>query len=180
MEYTDGGAKFAITYDNGILKGTIMAFSGIFNDGYPVNSDTGLSDKHWHLCDGTNGTPDLRGRFILGANDNHAVGSTGGEEATGISIANLPPHSFSGTTSTNNLKGGFYGADYAHMGKSYGIVSKTKSGEEEAVNGQSNQNKYKFEVNATHNHTFTTNTLGEGTPHNNMPPFYTLAFIMKL
>lgn len=31
-----------------------------------------------------------------------------------------------------------------------------------------------------HNHTFTTNTLGAGIAHNNMPPYYTLAFIMKI
>jgi len=30
------------------------------------------------LCDGSNGTPDLRNRFIVGAGDLHAVGATGG------------------------------------------------------------------------------------------------------
>ena len=32
----------------------------------------------WQLCDGTNGTPDLRDRFIIGAGGTLAVGSTGG------------------------------------------------------------------------------------------------------
>lgn len=32
----------------------------------------------WHLCDGTNGTPDLRDRFIIGAGSTYAPGVTGG------------------------------------------------------------------------------------------------------
>lgn len=38
-------------------KGMIMMWSG----------NTSNIPSGWHLCDGTNGTPDLRGRFILGA-----------------------------------------------------------------------------------------------------------------
>ena len=40
-------------------KGIIVAFSG----------DVTNIPSGWALCDGTNGTPDLRGRFILGYND---------------------------------------------------------------------------------------------------------------
>ena len=32
----------------------------------------------WALCDGANGTPDLRGRFLVGAGGDYAVGDTGG------------------------------------------------------------------------------------------------------
>lgn len=32
----------------------------------------------WALCDGANGTPDLRNRFLVGAGDTYAVGATGG------------------------------------------------------------------------------------------------------
>lgn len=34
----------------------------------------------WQLCDGTNGTPDLRGRFIIGAGGSEAVNEVGGSE----------------------------------------------------------------------------------------------------
>lgn len=33
----------------------------------------------WLLCDGTNSTPDLRGKFIIGAGDTYSVGDTGGQ-----------------------------------------------------------------------------------------------------
>jgi len=32
----------------------------------------------FRLCDGTLGTPDLRNRFIVGANDTYAINATGG------------------------------------------------------------------------------------------------------
>lgn len=32
----------------------------------------------WHLCDGTNGTPDLRDKFIVGAGGAYDVTDTGG------------------------------------------------------------------------------------------------------
>lgn len=166
----------------GVLPGTILAFSGEFDtDGYPIDKLTGLADKGWHLCDGTNGTPDLRGLFILGASDAHAVGSTGGEEDTGLSIDHLPPHSFSGTTSTANLKGSFRGNDWSLMGDASGIVTKNwNEGKRDAPNGSTSQNIIRMDINASHDHTFTTNTLGSGVKHNNMPPYYTLAFIMKI
>jgi len=33
----------------------------------------------WVLCDGTNDTPDLRDKFIVGAGGGYAVGATGGD-----------------------------------------------------------------------------------------------------
>ena len=38
----------------------------------------------WVLCDGSNGTPDLRGRFILGAGNKAEVGSKNLARITGI------------------------------------------------------------------------------------------------
>lgn len=34
----------------------------------------------WHLCDGTMGTPDLRGSFIIGAGDEYDFGDIGGND----------------------------------------------------------------------------------------------------
>ena len=48
--------------------GGIIAWSGTVNN----------VPAHWALCDGGNGTRDLRDRFILGAGSTYAVGATGG------------------------------------------------------------------------------------------------------
>lgn len=47
----------------------------------------------WALCDGTNGTPDLRNRFRIGAGSSYATGAAGGTTSYTLSQANLPPHS---------------------------------------------------------------------------------------
>jgi hypothetical protein len=44
----------------------------------------------WLLCDGTNDTPDLRSRFIMGATN--STGQTGGAESITLTVNNLPPH----------------------------------------------------------------------------------------
>jgi hypothetical protein len=38
----------------------------------------------WVVCDGTFGTPNLRGKFVLGAGGAHAANSTGGGLAGGV------------------------------------------------------------------------------------------------
>lgn len=43
----------------------------------------------WAVCDGTNGTPNLIDRFILGSN---IAGSTGGASQVTLTVSQLPPH----------------------------------------------------------------------------------------
>lgn len=50
------------------FTGMILAWSGAI-----VDIPTG-----WYLCDGNNGTPDLRNRFVIGAGDTYSVDDTGG------------------------------------------------------------------------------------------------------
>ena len=56
----------------------------------------------WFLCDGANGTPDLRGRFVIGAGGAFAVGATGGQATVNwsadghvLSVAEMPSHGHS-------------------------------------------------------------------------------------
>lgn len=42
------------------------------------SGSTGSIPAGWYLCNGTNGTPDLRDRFIVGAGNTYAVNATGG------------------------------------------------------------------------------------------------------
>ena len=66
---------FAFKAENGVPVGGIIMWSGA-----ATNVPTG-----WALCDGQNGTPDLRGRFVLGAGQGagltpRTAGEAGGEE----------------------------------------------------------------------------------------------------
>lgn len=90
-------------------------------------------------------------------------GDKGGEEATGLSIANLPPHSFSGTTSDDGLHEHNISAGQAWS-----------SGAQPArLSYRDNNGLMDFKTDAAglHHHTFKTNTLGEGQAHNNMMPY---------
>lgn len=107
----------------------------------------------WQLCDGTNGTPDLRDKFIVGARQDDAgvakttvSGSltlTGGEAYHKLTIAEMPSH-------THSCSGHFnYGAQARD--DNVGAQTMTQTG-----------------------------ATGGDQPHNTLPPYYALAYIMKL
>lgn len=102
--------------------------------------------NNWHLCDGTNGTPDLRNQFVVGAGDTYNVGNTGGESEHTLTIDEMPAHN-------HNLLCADYGTP------SDCIEFKTSGG----------RLLDKFIKNA-----------GGSQPHNNMPPYYALCYIMKI
>ena len=55
----------------------------------------------WQLCDGTNGTPDLRDRFVVGSGGGYVGGSMGGAVHSKLAVDNLPSHTLA--RNTNNL-----------------------------------------------------------------------------
>lgn len=137
-----------------------MAFSGTFDsNGYPIDADTNKADTGWHICDGTHGTPDLRGRFILGASDSHAVGSTGGEENHKLTEAELPR--VSGSVQNYLI----WGSDKAESGVLHNSVSGTR------FPSYSTENTYASKISIS---------FGNDAAHNNMPPYYALSYIMKV
>jgi microcystin-dependent protein len=83
--------------DDYLPKGTIIAW-------YPVSVST-APPNGWAVCDGTNGTPDLRGRFIMGYSTSRAYKSTGGEERVTLKLTEIPPHQHEtgGHTASNML-----------------------------------------------------------------------------
>lgn len=118
--------------------GTIVIWSGS-KDQIP---------EGWALCDGQNGSPDLRDKFVLGAGENHPVGEEGGEETHTLTVEELAKH-----LHTDNAYGG-------NVVK----VAKTSSGTENLWSTVKT----------------TTGETGNNTPHNNMPPYYALCYIIKL
>lgn len=126
----------------------------------------------WALCDGTNGTPDLRDRFVVGAGRNYAIGTIGGSETTTLSVANLPNHIHTGTTNESGNHNHFtYATDDG--GRNDGTT---------AQGGSTNlQNGYYTANAGIHTHAFTTTNTSNATatPFTHVPPYYALAFIMK-
>ena len=66
------------------------------------NGSTGNIPPNFRLCDGQNGTPDLRDRFIVGAGGGYTPGDTGGSNQVTLTEAQLATHSHGdGTYSTD-------------------------------------------------------------------------------
>lgn len=72
--------------ENLLFKGMIIDFFGKISD-IPAG---------WALCDGNNGTPDLRDKFIVAAGKSYQVGDTGGENTHILTISEMPKHNHKG------------------------------------------------------------------------------------
>jgi microcystin-dependent protein len=157
----------------------------------------------WLLCDGTNGTPDLRGRFIAGAGGAYAPGTTGGADSVTLTTAQTPSHThtFSETTTSagghNHIGTTETAGNHTHnyrQGAAYVNVPVSGSVTFGYVDGGATNNERQTTGAGSHNHTFTTSSVGDhthnvsgttaatggGEAHENRPAFYALAYIMKV
>lgn len=92
-------------------SGGIVLWSGIVS-----NIPSG-----WVLCDGQNNTPDLRGKFIIGAGGSYNPSVTGGSETVTLTTQQIPSHSHS----TDDAGGhghttGSGGGSHSHSGSTAG------------------------------------------------------------
>lgn len=130
---------YAFAAGNGVPKGGIIMWSGAVDQ---------IPDG-WALCDKTNGTPDLRDRFIVGAGNGFAVGATGGLPTINLAHG----HDYEGNTdvSTNDT------VDRTKDGTLFSTASKD------------------------HKHHYSGTTQPElSAVQSILPPYYALAYIMKL
>ncbi|MCK8521020.1 hypothetical protein M0D21_05550 [Aquimarina sp. D1M17] len=149
--------------DTRMPKGVIVMWSGN-SSSIPVG---------WVLCDGKQGTPDLSGRFVVGfdkENPQYQIGETGGKEQITLTTNQLPSHSHSGTTKeagnhTHNFTGAAKRGDGSGTGSSNDYYKAFNRTTQAAGN---------------HKHSFDTNKTGGNQPHENRPPYFALAYIMKL
>jgi len=138
----------------------------------------------WYLCDGNNGTPDLRNRFVVGAGSTYTPAATGGS-ADAITVSHS--HSLSavstGAAGSHNHRGGHPndgGGSYYGIGDETGKVS-DPSNRSGLIGGGSVGGTYLTDTVANHTHTLSgsTDSTGSSGTNANLPPYYALAFIMK-
>ncbi len=128
----------------------------------------------WYLCNGANGTPDLRNKFIVGAGSTYAVAATGGS-ADAIVVS----HTHTATTSSTSLTGEI-SSQYAN-GSNYGGTTGVFSQTNYQVDGDGGESRAGRTIyfDGTHSHTTTVSSTGSSGPNANLPPYYALAYIMK-
>ena len=159
-------ATTAFAIANGVPSGVILMWSGSIAS-IPIG---------WLLCNGANGTPDLRDRFLVGAGSSYAVAATGGS-----ANATLVSHNHTASTSisdpghkhitallasdtglvpfgvTSEGYSGVAGASYFYTSATYTSVSQTGVTASTSIS-----------------------TEGSSATNANLPPYYALAYIMKV
>ena len=152
------------------IPGTIVAFAGTFGgegNRHPIPLGGSEPDTGWVLCDGGSdgkgGTvPDLRGRMIMGVSDAYKAGSTGGSVNhshslsgtvgdTTLTVAQMPSH-------THKFSKGTYGSNAEATGNSSSKQTTDATGGSQP-----------------HSHTLS----GASEEASSLPPYYTLAYIMR-
>ena len=150
------------------LKGMIILWYG----------DTSNIPNGFALCDGTQETPDLRDRFVLGASNSTgdttypgiSPGSTGGS-----ADATLVSHQHGAGTYSTSSDGG-----HTHTYNFRSGTNRADNDEEHQRNVGSQQ--YNTGSSGAHTHTISgsSSTEGSSATNANLPPYYALCYIMKL
>ena len=157
------GAGLSPQWTAGFVTGMIMMWSGTI----------ATIPSGWVLCDGSNSTPDLRNRFIIGANadDSGAAKTnvTGSATQTGgTKDAIVVSHSHTTDTAGSHQHAIRY-TQYG-VGSGTGVQFYTPFTQIGTANDG---------VTAAGGHTHTISTEGSSGTNQNLPPYYALAFIMK-
>lgn len=160
-----------------VPKGVIVIWSGAANN----------VPRAWALCDGTNGTPDLRGRFVLGGiagTGFNSIGNKAGVTDITLQPFNLPPHTHSGSVSVSGETNTTGNHTHNYTYKERDMVqsgSSTPCWYGGSTQSTSAAGDHKHTVTASG--TYKTNDGDQPTKGQSfsiLPPYYALAYIMKL
>jgi len=168
----------------GTLADARLSNSSLFVTGMIMMYTGSTAPSGWAICNGQNGTPDLRNRFIVGAGNSYNVGVTGGFDSVSLSESQIPSHthSFSGSGSHSH---GINDPGHTHtMNFNQGNIISSGGAfglKDSGTANRINTNTTGISVNSQ-SVTISGNTggTGGGQAHENRPPYYALMFIMKL
>ena len=171
-----------IVIDNEWRPGDIKMFAG---------SESQIQDG-WRLCNGVGQTsnginiPDLRDRFIVGSGSSYSTGSKGGSSSSSTNSAGSHSHSVNINPTTlsssqipsHNHTSTMIDISGAHFGKSSSVFSGTtttsiltNNGHLTSSTGGSGSHYHSAGSSSSGNHSHSVNIT---------PPYYALAFIIKL
>jgi microcystin-dependent protein len=169
--------KFVLKDSSGVTIGTYDNIYGIVGVQTAVGTtipagmislwygSIGSVPTGWYLCDGSNGTPDLRDRFVVGAGSTYSVAQTGGS-ADSIVVS----HTHTATSSVTD------------PGHTHSYTTKSK----QLPQTGSSTNCWNDEATATTGSSTTgisvstsVASAGVSGTNANLPPYYALAYVMK-
>ena len=157
-----------VTVSGGITvkdTGSFTGYGTIPVGGIIMWSGTTVPDG-WALCNGQRAnnmqTPDLRNKFVLGKNSVGEISLNGGREYVALSVSNLPAHShlYAGDDQVSYIHDGSYNAGNNVVSRPGGYDASSSDKGSGTIYRSSNT--------------------GSGHSFSIMPPYYTLAFIMRV
>lgn len=162
--------RYSKSIDNSLPSGSIIPWYGNVNsipDGF-------------RLCNGANGTPDLRNRFIVGAGSTYGLGNTGGADTVKLTGTQIGNHYHAVGQFYNNNNGRFFiqgGWNY-----SYGTASLPANTSHSFWNGSGGGAGYSGVISSYGFNQVTSLAVATAAQesHENRPPYYALYYIMKV
>ena len=155
----------------GVPTGTVLPWYGQLAD----------IPSGFALCNGSNGTPDLRNRFIVGAGSTYALGATGGANTVVLDSNTMPKHyHYHGYNYSSN--GGMWPRLATTVTSPYPtgtIATKWNGSGGGNWNGWDSGNSSYLLSNLVTTFPFVDSS-ATTSGHENRPPYYALYYIMKL
>lgn len=170
----------------GVVDGKINTVDGFINGTAPIPVGfiamwSGSSESvpvKFQICDGTNGTPNLSGMFMVEAGDSYNLADTGGLSTVTLTESQMPSHAHGGASIVVAQAGSHTHTYPRHNSQTVvGRCGGACRGGTWQGGGNSNTGS-----SGSHQHsiTGTSGSTGSGNAHNNLPPYYVLAYIQKV
>lgn len=159
-------AKTSVDLRPSVPPGSILPWRGNLAD----------MPEGFALCDGSNGTPDLRDRFIVGAGTEYNLNDTGGEKEVLLEAEQTASHfHYFGWNSSNNT--GYFLSFGNSQSRQFPPLPPLVHAQK--WNGSNGGN---WSQSRTGENLATSLAVGVDAtkPHENRPPYYALYYIMKL
>lgn len=148
----------------GVPSGVIVMWSG---------STTNIPSG-WVLCNGDNDTPDLRDRFVYGISAEQNPGVTGGTISHFHTYSDVPQHTHSASCNTSGAHSHtYYDASHQDSGPA-GWIGGNWLGTSSQTTSLSEEHSHSITIDPTGSAICSTDGAA------NLPPYYKIAFIMKL
>ena len=94
--FSGSGSSLTSLNASNLQSGTVadarLSNSSLFVQGMIMMYTGSTAPSGWAICDGQNGTPDLRDRFIVGAGSAYSIGNTGGQNSVTLTVNQIPAH----------------------------------------------------------------------------------------
>jgi len=194
---TEGKLAFACASENPFLASICITAFNFAPQGFlfaqgqllPINQNQALFSLLGTTYGGNGQTtfalPDLRGRVPVGAGQgpglsNRVLGETGGEEEVLLTVDQIPSHSHSATTTLNVSATARANSGIGNVDSPTGAVWARFPRDNDYSTGAPNVDMSPSAINMTASATTSVANAGGNQPHNNMPPFLVLNYLIAI